>query len=256
MKTISSLSPTLPPVSVQEVSKPGNGTGNGHRRRPRIRHGWRLAARRAFTGANLRREKGYSLDSAVDASGSNHVYVRAMQSILASEDENLLMSVLLGQVPVMTAAAQVRGLAALVNAYTTASASMKVAFEVGDWVAMAADDGNGDAIVLLHAQTEAAWFTPVWRHAACILFMADRIFFHKSDGTRHPHNSGAPPVLVAFGDEAAQRLYRCGIAGSLVTRWHVQAAGPPLYSPPRPPLTVVRPSAEITEHKSTVVSST
>jgi hypothetical protein len=110
-------------------------------------------------------------------------------------------------------------------------------YEVGDWVAKAADSGN--AIVLLHARTEAGWFEPVWRHAACILFLADRIFFYKPDGTRHAHNSGAPPVLVAFGDEAAQRLYRCGIAGSLVTRWHVQAAGPPLYSPPRPQLAVV-----------------
>jgi len=106
-------------------------------------------------------------------------------------------------------------------------------YVVGDWVAKAADSGN--AVVLLHARTETAWFMPIWRHAACILFLADRIFFHKPDGIRHAHNSGAPPVLIAFGEEAAQRLYRCGIAGSLVTRWHIQAAGPA-----RAQLTVVR----------------
>ena len=95
---------------------------------------------------------------------------------------------------------------------------------VGEWIAKLAAHGNG--IALLRARTETEWFMPIWRHAASVLFMADRIFFHKPDGTRHAHNSGAPPVLVAFGDEAAQRLYRCGIAGSLVTRWHVQVAAP------------------------------
>ena len=94
--------------------------------------------------------------------------------------------------------------------------------EVHLWIAKLAAHGNG--IALLHARTETAWFMPIWQHAACILFLADRIFFHRPDGTRHPHNSGAPPVLCAFGDEAAQRLYRCGIAGSLVTRWHIQTA--------------------------------
>ena len=94
--------------------------------------------------------------------------------------------------------------------------------QVGEWIAKLAAHGNG--IALLHARTEAAWFEPIWRRAACILFMADRIFFHRPDGIRHPHNSGAPPVLIAFGDEAAQRLYRCGIAGALVTRWHNQPA--------------------------------
>jgi hypothetical protein len=114
-------------------------------------------------------------------------------------------------------------------------------YEVGDWIAKAADNGNGNAIVLLHARTEAGWFEPVWWHAACILFLADRIFFYKPDGTRHAHNSGAPPVLVAFGDEALDRLRHCGIAGTLVPRCrHIQAVGPPLYSPPRPSLTLAR----------------
>jgi hypothetical protein len=95
-------------------------------------------------------------------------------------------------------------------------------YVVGQWIAKAAEHGN--MIVLLHARTEAAWFEPVWARAACILFLADRIHFHRPDGTRQPANSGAPPVLCGFGDVAAQRLYRCGLAGSLVTRWHVQPA--------------------------------
>lgn len=93
--------------------------------------------------------------------------------------------------------------------------------EVGEWIARLAQHGNG--VTLLHARTEAEWFEPIWQHAVYILFLADRIHFHRPDGSRQPANSGAPPILAAFGDDAALRLYRCGIAGALVTRWHVQA---------------------------------
>jgi hypothetical protein len=95
-------------------------------------------------------------------------------------------------------------------------------YEVGDWVARLAQHGSG--ICLLHARTEAAWFEPIWRHAAVILFMADRIHCHRPNRTRQPANSGAPPILAAFGDEAALRLHRCGIGGALVTSWHNQSA--------------------------------
>jgi DNA N-6-adenine-methyltransferase Dam len=93
-------------------------------------------------------------------------------------------------------------------------------YEVGAWIAKLAAHNNG--IALLHARTEAAWFEPIWQHAAAILFMADRIKFCKPDGSEHPANSGAPPILAAFGDAAVLRLRRGGIAGSLVTRWHRQ----------------------------------
>jgi DNA N-6-adenine-methyltransferase (Dam) len=91
-------------------------------------------------------------------------------------------------------------------------------YEVGDWISRLAEHGNG--ITLLHARTEAAWFEPIWQRAAAILFMADRIHFHRPDGSRQPANSGAPPILAAFGDDAVLRLHHSGIAGALVTRWH------------------------------------
>jgi hypothetical protein len=47
-----------------------------------------------------------------------------------------------------------------------------------------------------------------------ILFMADRIKFCRPDGTEQPANSGAPPVLVAFGTRAAARLNDSGIQGA------------------------------------------
>jgi DNA N-6-adenine-methyltransferase (Dam) len=89
--------------------------------------------------------------------------------------------------------------------------------QVARWVLKLSEHGNG--ICLLHARCETEWFQPIWQRAAAILFMRNRIKFCKVDGTEQPANSGAPPVIVAFGDEAVMRLHRCGIAGALVTRW-------------------------------------
>jgi hypothetical protein len=91
-------------------------------------------------------------------------------------------------------------------------------YEVGAWIAKLAAHGHG--IALLHARTETEWFEPIWQHAAAILFLADRLRFHRPDGTRQPANSGAPPILAAFGDEASLRVHRCGLPGALVDRWH------------------------------------
>jgi hypothetical protein len=93
-------------------------------------------------------------------------------------------------------------------------------YVVGEWVRKLAAHNNG--ICLLHARTEAEWFEPIWQRAAAILFMADRIKFYRPDGSEQPANSGAPPILAAFGDEAVSRLHRSGIGGALVTRWHNQ----------------------------------
>jgi DNA N-6-adenine-methyltransferase (Dam) len=88
---------------------------------------------------------------------------------------------------------------------------------VGKWTLRLAQHGCGTA--LLHARTEAEWFEPIWRYASGILFMANRIHFHRPDGSRHPANSGAPPVLVAFGDQDLARLRTSRIQGVLVSEW-------------------------------------
>jgi hypothetical protein len=71
---------------------------------------------------------------------------------------------------------------------------------------------------------ETAWFAPIWEHAAAILFMADRIKFCRPDGSEQPANSGAPPVLCAFGSTAVKRVQQSGIAGALVTKWQWQGS--------------------------------
>jgi hypothetical protein len=82
------------------------------------------------------------------------------------------------------------------------------------WIRKLARHGCGTA--LLHARTETDWFEPIWESATAILFMADRLSFHRPDGARQPANSGAPPILVAFGNDDAERLKVSGIPGSFV----------------------------------------
>lgn len=88
-------------------------------------------------------------------------------------------------------------------------------FEAWKWLNRLADHGNG--IALIFARTETAGFVrEVWGKATALLFIHGRLHFHYSDGVRATANSGAPSVLVAYGDKAAERLTTSGIAGSLV----------------------------------------
>ena len=109
-------------------------------------------------------------------------------------------------------------------------------YGVARWIEKLAAHGNG--IALLHARTETDWFRPCWRHASAMLFLSQRLIFHKFDGSpqtisnpssKHfgkPANSGAPVVLVAFGQAARARLQRSGIPGFLVTEWWEQGRVP------------------------------
>lgn len=94
-------------------------------------------------------------------------------------------------------------------------------YQVGGWIGRLARHQNG--VCLVHARTEAAWFEPIWTRSACILFLGKRIKFCRPDGTVQPANSGAPPVLAAFGHRAAQRLQDSGLAGALITEWRAAA---------------------------------
>lgn len=88
-------------------------------------------------------------------------------------------------------------------------------YQVGRWIERLAQ--HGDGIALLHARTEAEWFRPIWKRATAILFLYRRIKFCRTDGSEHPANSGAPPVLAAFGVENALRLKN--LEGALLHGW-------------------------------------
>lgn len=83
------------------------------------------------------------------------------------------------------------------------------------WLHRLADHGNG--VGLVPARTETRWFvSTVWARATSILFLHGRPHFHHPDGTRGKANSGAPIVLVAYGEVAHRRLLACELAGTLV----------------------------------------
>lgn len=88
------------------------------------------------------------------------------------------------------------------------------------WLNKLASHGNG--IALIFARTETAmFFKEVWPKASALLFIDGRLHFYHVDGTRAKANSGGPSVLVAYGNEAKNRLENSGIAGSFVTGWRV-----------------------------------
>lgn len=95
--------------------------------------------------------------------------------------------------------------------------------QVGRWLAKMAAHGRG--IALLHARTETAWFQAAWQSASAILFLSQRIVFRKPDGSPQTTkaglvaNSGAPPVLIAWGGRDVEALSQSGLPGNLCTRW-------------------------------------
>jgi hypothetical protein len=109
-------------------------------------------------------------------------------------------------------------------------------YKVGRWIGQLAEHDRGTA--LLHARTETEWFRICWQNATAILFMAKRITFVKPDGTPwttrsgEQANSGAPPVLVAFGDYDASRLRQFAPVrgGALVEKWQLFGGAPSLFS--------------------------
>jgi hypothetical protein len=97
-------------------------------------------------------------------------------------------------------------------------------YQVGEWINRLALHPAG-GIALLHARTETAWFQPCWSRASGILFLRHRVIFCKPDGSPQTTlkgevaNSGAPVCFVAFGNLARERLWKCGLEGTLVTEW-------------------------------------
>lgn len=87
--------------------------------------------------------------------------------------------------------------------------------KAGEWLRRLADHGNG--IALVHARTETSWFfESIWQRANGLLFLAGRLHFCHPDGRPAKGNSGAPSVLVAYGQDNARCLRKCGIAGQFI----------------------------------------
>jgi len=89
--------------------------------------------------------------------------------------------------------------------------------ECGRWLRRMSDHNNG--IALVFARTETRWFkNTVWDTATALKFLHKRIHFVR-DGKTAKGNSGAPSVLVAYGEKAAQRLKECLLEGPFIAEW-------------------------------------
>lgn len=83
------------------------------------------------------------------------------------------------------------------------------------WLAKLAVHGQGTALVFARTET-SAFFAQIWDRADAVLFLRGRLHFLYPDGTPAVHNSGAPSVLVAYGQDDAAQLRGSGIDGRYI----------------------------------------
>ena len=87
--------------------------------------------------------------------------------------------------------------------------------EAARWMERMAAHGQG--IALIFARTETSMFFDwVWPKASALLFIKGRLHFHYVDGRRADANSGAPSVLISYGEQDSMTLSKCGIPGAFV----------------------------------------
>lgn len=89
--------------------------------------------------------------------------------------------------------------------------------QIGPWMRRMADHGHGTALIFARTET-ATFFESVWNRATAIFFFKGRLHFMRHDGTLPRSdigggNAGAPSVLIAYGDDDADRLFRSKLNG-------------------------------------------
>ncbi|MET0601855.1 MAG: DNA N-6-adenine-methyltransferase [Baekduia sp.] len=75
---------------------------------------------------------------------------------------------------------------------------------------------HGDGVALVFARTDTAWFHEVATSAHVICFIAGRLTFvpaspDQRNNERSNFNSGAPSMLMAFGEECGEVVARAGL---------------------------------------------
>lgn len=86
---------------------------------------------------------------------------------------------------------------------------------VTPWLERMVAHGNGTALIFARTETDA-FHRYIWDRAMAVLFLRGRLYFHRHDGTRAPHNAGAPSCLVAYSEYDWIRLAESGLPGHLV----------------------------------------
>lgn len=97
--------------------------------------------------------------------------------------------------------------------------------EAWAWLDKLAEHGEGTALIFARTETDG-FVEQVWHKATALLFLHGRLHFHYPDGTRARANSGAPSVLVAYGESDAQSLRESGLDGTFIRPRHAEAQSP------------------------------
>jgi len=83
------------------------------------------------------------------------------------------------------------------------------------WLRRLSNHNNGVALVFARTETKM-FFSEVWCKASSVLFLKGRLHFHHVDGSEAVMNSGAPSVLISYGDECKERLRWSGLKGKFI----------------------------------------
>lgn len=105
--------------------------------------------------------------------------------------------------------------------------------EAAKWLKRLVEHANGIALIFARTETEM-FFEHVWRKASSLLFIEGRLHFHVAEDTEFkrtdkpsvfvkrgeatPANSGAPSVLIAYGNKNVDALADSGIQGAHIVR--------------------------------------
>jgi len=96
---------------------------------------------------------------------------------------------------------------------------------IGPWMRRLAQH-QGGGIALVFARTETRWFSEsVWGCATAARFLLGRLHFCRPDGTESADNAGAPSVLIAYGQDNAERLKHSSLLGAFVQIASLSVAG-------------------------------
>jgi len=88
--------------------------------------------------------------------------------------------------------------------------------DAASWLSrLAHHDGGGIALIFARTETRM-FFESVWPKCSGLLFIRGRLRFCRPDGEPAKFVSGAPSVLIGYGNEALSRLARSRIDGKLI----------------------------------------
>ena len=87
--------------------------------------------------------------------------------------------------------------------------------ETPPWLNKLCLHGNGIALIFGRTETDM-FFRYVWSEADAILFIKGRLHFYNEQGERAKSNSGAPSVLIAYGENNVHSLKESGIKGKFI----------------------------------------